>query len=207
MPDEEVHKEGTEPFLEINTPQGGSRTAGMVFILTIISVILIVGFLVFYKYHTDSQATDKEQALQNLQTELNSKKNKKIEDQAAQVNSTVQILSTASKSKYLFKAFIDELVKKITNDTKLNNLSIDSSGKVTMDGQSGSYRSVADLALALKSGSKLKNIQITGLTQSTENGAAVVSFSMIADISDWKSASTTETQAPSATTTPGGEGE
>jgi len=201
MPDEEVHKAGAEPFLEIDAPESGSRTARLIFILTIVLVILIVGFLVFYKYYTASQAADKKQALQNLQTEINSKKNKETQDRAAQVNSATQILSTASKSKYLFKAFVDELIKKITNDTKLNNLSIDSSGRVAMDGQSGSYRSVADLALALKSSNKLKNIQIMGLTQSNESGTVVVSFSMAAQISDWKSAPAAEAQ------TSGGEDE
>jgi len=197
MPDEESQKP-REPFLEMNTPGGKKSAGGTLFTLVALFVILATGFLVFEKYHTASQAADKAGALQNLIDQLGNSKNKTVEDRANGINSALQILSTASKSKYLFRGFIDELVAKMTSDTKLNNLSIDDLGKVTMDGESGSYRSVADLAVALGSAKKLKDVQITGLSESSENGKTVVTFSMTGQISDWK------TTATSAAATKGG---
>lgn len=176
-----------EPFLEINTSeQEGGGTSTLVFIVTIILLVLTTGFFVFYKTRTDSQSKDKQQALNSVLDQLHSTDNKAIETKAANLNSAVQIISTASKTKYSFKGFIDELTKKITNDTKLNSVSITDVGVVTFDGISGSFRSVADLALALESSSKLKNVEIIGLTRSSEEGATQVAFSMSAEIKDWK---------------------
>jgi len=188
MPDDRGFEAGdSEPLLEINTPNtgGGSKTS-MIFVLIIVFVLLISGFLVFYKYFTFSQAADKQRSFDSLLTEIGNKKNAEIEDKANQLNSAVKIISTASKSKYLFKSFIDEMTTKITNDTKLDNLAIDNFGHITIDGQSGSYRSVADLAVALGTSKKLENVQIAGLATASESGTSIVSFSITADIKDWK---------------------
>jgi len=187
MPDEGQKPAGSEPFLEVGTSESGGKNSA-IFVITIILAILFSGFLLFDKYYTNSQAADRSKTLANLLAEINSKKNQEIESKAENVTSSLSILSTAKGSKYLFRAFIDELTAKITNDSKLNNLSIDSEGRVTMDGQSGSYRSVADLALALESSKKLKNVSISGMSQAEENGEIVVTFSMSAEISDWKGA-------------------
>lgn len=202
MPDEGQKPESTEPFLEVGTPESGSGTASLVFILTIIFTVLVAGFLVFYKFYTDSQAKDRLQTLENLQTEIYSKKNQEVEVKAKEVNSSITIISAATRSKYLFKSFIDELTQKITNDTKLNNLTINDSGKVTMDGESASYRSVADLSVALQSSSKIKNVEITGLSQSAAEGETIVSFSITAEIADWNG---TTSESETSSETGGGE--
>ena len=54
MPDDRGFEAGdSEPLLEINTPNtgGGSKTS-MIFVLIIVFVLLVSGFLVFYKYFT-----------------------------------------------------------------------------------------------------------------------------------------------------------
>jgi hypothetical protein len=188
MPDEvngNIHVE--EPFLEINTNEkNGSYFSGSVMIITLILIIVITGFFVFYKFRTDSIAKDKEQYLLNILTELNVEENSAIEKKVANINSALEILTIASKSKYSFNDFIVELTKKITNDTKLNSLSISDSGVLTMDGVSSTYRNVADLAVSLESSEKLENVQISGLTGNLEEQDNQVSFSMTADIKDWK---------------------
>lgn len=198
---EEIRRsaQAEEPFLEINTSEDqGGGTSTLVFITTIILVVLTTGFFVFYKYRTDSQVKDKQQALNNVLDQLNSSENKTLETKVDNLNSAVKIITTASKTKYSFKGFIDELTKKITNDTKLNSVSITDAGVVAFDGSSATFRSVADLALALKSSSKLKNVEIAGLTRSPEAGVSQVSFSMTAQIKDWKveSVESTDTAAP-----------
>jgi len=199
MPEEMRHSaQAEEPFLEINTSEEeGGGTPTLVFVVTIILLVLVTGFFVFYKTRTDSQVKDKQQALNGVLDQLNSTSNKTIETKADNLNSAVQIISTASKTKYSFKGFVDELTKKITNDTKLNSVAVTDTGVVTFDGISGSFRSVADLALALKSSPKLTNVEIIGLTRSTNSGEAQVAFSMSAEIKDWKvdspSDSTTDT--------------
>jgi len=203
MPDDQEHRaQASEPFLEINTPDSdGGGKSSIIFILIIILVFLITGFLVFYSYQTASQAEDKLAAFENLQSEISSKKNSQIESKATQLNSAAKIITSASKSKYLFKIFMDELSKKITTDTDLENLNIDASGNVTFDGKSSSYRSVADLGVALKSWDKLSDIQISGLSMASEDGKNSVTFSITAKIKDWKSvdASTDDSQAVEST--------
>ncbi len=188
MPDED--QRANEPILEVGISEGGNKGASVLLVVSIIVTVLFTGFLVFWSYRLNSIAKDRAAALLSLQEELKSKQNTEIENKAASISSAVSILSTASKSKYLFRVFIDDLTKKITNDTKLNSLSIDDSGKVSIDGESASYRSVADLTVALQTSEKLKDISITGLSQSSSNdnekSQGKVIFSISAKILDWK---------------------
>lgn len=192
MPDEVRNAGHEEPFLEIDTPGERSGSYTLSYILVIIVSVVVCGFLVYYKFHTDSLAADKSSSLDSFISTLESKNNSETEKKVNDINSAVRILSTEKKSKYLFKIFIDELKTKITNDIKLNNLSIDNQGTVVMDGESKSYRSVADLALALESSSKLSNIEITGLSLSTDEGNNQVNFSISANLVDWGSSSSAE---------------
>jgi len=192
MPDEVRNAGHEEPFLEIDTPGERSGSYTLSYILVIIVSVVVCGFLVYYKFHTDSLAADKSSSLDSFISTLESKNNSETEKKVNDINSAIRILSTEKKSKYLFKIFIDELKKKITNDIKLNNLSIDSQGIVVMDGESKGYRSVADLALALESSSKLSDIEITGLSLSTDEGNNQVNFSISANLVDWGSSSPVE---------------
>lgn len=192
MPDEVRNAGHEEPFLEIDTPGERSGSYTLSYILVIIVSVVVCGFLVYYKFHTDSLAADKSSSLDSFISTLESKNNSETEKKVNDINSAIRILSTEKKSKYLFKIFIDELKKKITNDIKLNNLSIDSRGIVVMDGESKGYRSVADLALALGSSSKLDNIEITGLSLSTDGESSQVNFSISANLVDWGSSSSAE---------------
>ena len=192
MPDEVRNAGHEEPFLEFDTPGERSGSYTLSYILVIIVSVVVCGFLVYYKFHTDSLAADKSSSLDSFISTLESKNNSETEKKVNDINSAIRILSTEKKSKYLFKIFIDELKKKITNDIKLNNLSIDSQGIVVMDGESNGYRSVADLALALESSSKLDNIEITGLSLSTDGESSQVNFSISANLVDWGSSSSAE---------------
>lgn len=197
-----------EPFLEMDTnaDKGGSLSS-TVLIVTVILVFLFVGFCVFYKYSLRSRANDRQAALDNLVTEINSQKNQAVEKKADSIKSAVSILRTASRSKYSFKGFMDELKKKITNDTKINNLSIDSNGLVTIDGQSKNYRSVADLAVSLESSDKIDDVEVSGLAQSSDS-SGLISFTITAKINNWNQATTTAaTGTGSSQTTEGGTSE
>jgi hypothetical protein len=194
MPDEVRNTGPEEPFLEINTPREHSGFYALGYILVIIISVFVCGFLVYHKFHTDSLVTDKESALEGFILTLQSKNNSEVEKKVNDINSAVRILSAEKKSKYLFKIFIDEFKTKITNDTKLNNLSIDNQGTVSMDGESKSYRSVADLALALKSSSKLGDVQIAGLSLSTDGGVSQVNFSLSANLVDWGSSGSSDAE-------------
>jgi len=199
MPDEQ---QAQEPILEVGEPNKGGGAARTLLILTIIVTLFFVSFLIIWHYRLLSVANNKRAAFSALQEQLNDPANKKIEDKANSVSSSVLVLSGASKSKYLFRAFIDQLDTKITNDTKLNSLSIDNSGKVSLDGESASYRSVADLAVALQTSDKLKNVTISGLSQSGSGAGAsagTVTFSISATIKDWKIQTPETQESPSAT--------
>jgi len=208
MPDEVRNPGHEEPFLEIDTPGKSSGLYSVGYILVIILSILVCGFFVYYKFHTDSVAADKQSTLESLISTIQSKNNIEIEKKVNDIDSAARILSAEKKSKYLFKLFIDELKIKITNDVKLNNLAIDSQGTVTMDGESKSYRAVADLALALESSSKIDNVEIAGLSLSAdEDDGNQVTFSLTADLVDWDSAVTDEEVVENLDNENGGESE
>lgn len=198
MPDEVRNAGHKEPFLEIDTPGERSGSYTLSYILVIIVSVVVCGFLVYYKFHTDSLAADKSSSLDSFISTLESKNNSETEKKVNDINSAIRILSTEKKSKYLFKIFIDELKKKITNDIKLNNLSIDSQGIVVMDGESGSYRSVADLALALETSKELANVEIVALSLSSGEETNLVNFSISASLVNWKvSSSVADTESTS----------
>lgn len=198
MPDEVRNPTSEEPFLEIDTPGEHSGFYALSYILVIILSVVACGFLIYYKFHTDSQAADKLSTLDTFVATLQSKNNSETEKKVNDINSAVRILSTEKKSKYLFKIFIDELKTKITNDTKLNNLSIDNQGAVVMDGESGSYRSVADLALALETSKELANVEIVALSLSSGEESNLVNFSISASLVNWKvSSSVADTESTS----------
>lgn len=190
MPDEIKGSSPEEPFLDIDSPSSSSGSYTVGFILVIIVSVLICGFFVYYKFHTDSVAADKEATLESLVSTLNSKNNSEAEKRVNDVNAAIKILRTEKKSKYLFKNFIDELKAKTTNDVKLNNLSIDSEGMLSIDGESVTYKSVAELAISLKSSEKLDNVEIKSLSKSSSTeGENYINFSITANLTDWKSSS------------------
>ena len=186
MPEANEHRPAVEePFLQMDSTEGRGGLSSTILIVLIIASLLFVGFLVFYKYSLISQAAEKESTLNNLMSELNSPDNEATILKARSIDSAVNIIRTASKTKYSFKGFIDDLKKKITTDVKLNNLSIDETGLVTIDGQSSNYRSVADLAVAIDSSDKIEDVNITSLTMDPNATPVVAVFSITAKISDW----------------------
>lgn len=191
MPDQMLGN--SEPVLEVQSTDSKNVTATILLWAAMIFAIAATGFLVFYKYYTDSQIKDKQANLTSLTDQIKSSKNATIVAKASDVNSAVTVLSKAQNSKFLFKTFMDELITKITNDVQLKNLSIDQTGKIVMDGQAGSYRSVADLATALSSSNNLKNVQITSVSESSQDNKIVTSFSMTAEIQGWGKPNTTTT--------------
>ena len=174
MFDEENRLQTEEPMLKIQTPasDGGSKSSVTVIVAIILAILFFSVFL-FYRFQTAAQVSDKTATFAELSSQLSSKENKAIEDRALAINSAVAIVKMASKSKYQFYAFMNELSGKTTNDVKINNLTIDKNGAITLDGKSKSYRSAADLALALKSSKKISEVQITGLSESLENNVSL----------------------------------
>lgn len=187
MFDEQNRQNLDEPLLKIETPasEGGGKSMFFIIIAMVLAILFFVIFI-FYRYNTAAQVSDKTAALTELSDQLKSKENRAIENRVSSINSAVNVVKKASKSKYQFYAFMNELAGKTTNDVKINNLTIDKNGAVTIDGKSKSYRAAADLAMALKSSSKIKNVQITGLSETVENNSALVSFTLTAEIADWK---------------------
>ncbi|MFA5158207.1 MAG: PilN domain-containing protein [Patescibacteria group bacterium] len=201
MPDSVQHDAPSEePFLEMDTEKGGNLST-TILVLLIVLVALVVGFFVFYKYSLVSKAEDKQNTLNSLIDEIQSSSKQEVRDKAAGIESAISILKTASKTKYSFKGFTDELTKKITNDVQIINLSIDEQGNVSLDGVSSSYRAVADLAVALESSDKIENVDIGGLSKGSDGGNEKVSFSMTAKISDWSTGSKTAVQETTADAT------
>ena len=187
MPDEVKKTDHEESFLDIDTPDERSGSFVLSYVLVIIVSVIACGFLIYYKFHTDSLAADKSATLQSLITTLESKNNAETEKKVNNINSAIKILSAEKKTKFLFKIFIDELKTKITNDVKLNNLSIDNQGVAVLDGESNNYRSVADLATSLESSSGITDVEINSLSLSPDDSEARVIFSITADLKDWGS--------------------
>jgi len=110
-----------------------------------------------------------------------------IEKKANDFKLSVEQLKIAYTEKYDFSAFTAELYKKITNDVTLESLAITADGSVSMSGNTKSYRSVADLMVALKSWDNLQDIELlSSAINETEDGGVITVFSLSAKIDKTK---------------------
>jgi Tfp pilus assembly protein PilN len=99
---------------------------------------------------------------------------------------SVNQLKAAYAEKYSLSTFNTELYKKITNDVKITSLSVSADGTLSMSGTTASYRSVADLLVALKSWDTLESVDLLSTATNITSTKLETTFSLSAKIDKTK---------------------
>lgn len=119
-----------------------------------------------------------------------------VEKRAADFKSAVNQLSAAKSERYDTNTFLTEFYKRITNDVQIEAVSLADNQSLAFNGKTKSYRSVAELALALKSWPVLSDAAIgTVALETDENEQNYINFTFSAKINKEKALIETSKEA------------
>ncbi len=174
-------------------------------LLWICAVLALTGmiFLWFLNRSAAQKLTDKTNEKTTTIAEISSPTYAAVETKATAFQAAVNQLDTATKSRYMMSEFLPLLYGRVDKNVTVTNLAIDSTGKLSFDGKTDSYKSAA-LQLAALQGWKINDENVvTGaqlLSESEDvSKGTVVTFSISGTIDKTISLITT-----SASTTQGG---
>lgn len=180
----------------------------LTWMVAVFSIIATLFFWWINKNESDALA-DKTSEKDSLTQQITSPGSMDIEQKAQDFKSSVAQLKKAYADKYSYTQFLSDFNKKITNDAKLSNIAITSDGVLNINGTTKSYRSVADLMVALKSWDTLNSVELLSVANNTTEGGKVETiFAISAKIDKEKqktaAAVAAAAAAASTTTTEGG---
>lgn len=169
----------------------------------LVALLSILGTFYFWwlnKNIADSIG-ERQQKKDDIELQIQSPTFVKVEKDALDFKSSVEVLTKAYKDRFSMAKFLPELYTKITNDTQIQGLSVDSKGSVSITGTTKNYRTTADLYMALNSWSKLTGVEIGSVTLSSdeEGGNTKAVFSITATLNKAKTA---ETLSPTTNSAP-----
>lgn len=147
------------------------------------SILAVLFFWWMNRNLTDSlsqKTTEEQNIIQQITSQGDTEK--KANDFKLSVNQ----LKSAYAEKYSFTAFTTQFYTKITNDVILTNMAIAADGTLSISGTTTTYRSVADLMVAMKSWDSLTNIDLLSVATSVESGKVETTFSISAKIDKTK---------------------
>lgn len=202
MVDETKPNGATEPEI-VKFSEGSGFDYSMFFVW--VTVILAVGAtVVFWVANGNVKSAIKERGSEkdSITAEINGKSYSSVEDKATGFKAAVTALKQAKNERYSYTEFLPEFYKKITNDVKLNSFSISETGELSMDGTTSSYRSVAELVLALKSWPTLTDIKLGSVSYVSSGNAASAAFSLTAKIDKTLAKKVAEISATTDTASP-----
>lgn len=163
----------------------------------IVAVFSVVATLFFWWMNRNlstslvEKNTEKDTILQQISSQGD------VEKKANDFKSAVSQLKAAYSEKFSMSTFNADFNKKITNDVKLTNLAVTAEGNLSISGTTKSYRSVADLMVALKDWDTLSNVELLSAATDVSEGAATTSFSISAKIDKTKQKSAQNTVSSS----------
>lgn len=151
--------------------------------LVAVCAVLIVIFFWWLNRDTENSLLAKQKEKSSIIAEITSPGNIDIEKRAANFKSAVSALKEAEKEKFDMSKFMTDFYTKITNDVVVTSITVGGDGTVNLNGKTGSYRSVADLAMALKSWSALSAVDIGSVSlQEEKDGTVNVVFAVSAQV-------------------------
>jgi len=166
----------------------------------LVALFSILGTLFFWWVSRDSASMLEEKKTEktNIIGEILSPTYVDVEKKASSFKSSVNALSDAAKDRYPTSQFLKDLYTKITKDVVITSLSVGADGSVSISGKTDSYRSVADLVVALKSWDTLTNVDLGAVSyeapDKTKGGNPKAVFSITAKINKAKSKKTSYIQ-------------
>ena len=190
-----------------NLVQMGDRptfnfAVAIAWLIALLAILATMYFWWLSKNISDVMA-DKQTKLDAIDAQIKSPALVKAEKDANDFKTSVSILSKAKTDRFSVTTFLPDFYSKITKDVQISSLSLTSDGKISIAGTTKSYRTTADLTMALKSWTQLSDVQIQSVSMSAPEGGGnpKATFSISALVKKLSSsASATSATAPAATT-------
>jgi Tfp pilus assembly protein PilN len=132
--------------------------------------VLFMVYLLVAKSGLSSTIADLETQRTDIQSQLESPSYVDTEKQILAASSAVNTLTEIKDKEISKKTLLDEIYSHITNDVKITSIAVGSDGSLAVDGATGSYRSVADLIMALKSYERVSDLKLASVAVSDEEG-------------------------------------
>lgn len=148
--------------------------------LVALCAVAISAFLWWLNMDTKTTVQERQKQKDAIISEITSPANVEIEKKAANFKSAVNSLKKAQSEKVSINTFLKHLYTKVTNDVVLTNITVTKEGTVSLNGTTGSYRSVADLIMALKSWPQVTNVDLKSVSMQ-ENDKDTVDYVFAVD--------------------------
>lgn len=128
---------------------------------------------------------EKQSKLDSIEQQIKAPAMVKAEKESSDFKSSVGVLSKAKKDRFSITEFLPNFYTKITNDVKISSLALSADGSLSIAGTTKSYRTTADLVMALKSWSSLTNVELSSVSMSAggeKEGKLEATFSISAKV-------------------------
>lgn len=149
--------------------------------ITFAVVVLATVFLYLQSRATQNAVLDKEATKDEIVSQLSSPSYVAVEQKANGFKEAYNILAKISGTEMPKKELLNELYTYFTKDVFIRNLSLSADGSMVLDGETASYRAVADFMTALKSYKRISAVSLANVSLSSGEGVATnksVSFSV-----------------------------
>jgi len=173
----------------------GSKISTVLLWITFAVVLLATVFLYMQSRSVQNAVLDKEATRDEIVAQLATPSYVQIEEKANGFKEAYNILTQISGTQVPKKELLTELYKYFTKDVFIRNLSLSSDGSLVVDGDTGSYRAVADFMTALKSYERVSNIALGSVSVAGGEGVAAnksVSFTVNCKVDTAKKAPVVE---------------
>lgn len=132
--------------------------------LVALCAVAVTAFFWWLNTDIETSAMQKEKQKNDIIAEITSPANVEVEKKAANFKSAVNALKKAQEEKVSMDTFLRALYTKITNDVVINNIAVSSEGELSINGTTTSYRSTADLMVALKSWERVEKVDLKSVS-------------------------------------------
>jgi Tfp pilus assembly protein PilN len=152
--------------------------------LVALAAILATLFFWFMDQNSASQLQDKTKKKSDILSQINSPSYVDVETKANEFKASVNALSDAKKNSFSMSTFLKDLYTKVTSDVVLTSIAVSNDGTLSLSGSTDTYRSVADLMMALKSWDTLESVDMSSVSNKKDEktGKIVTSFAVSAKI-------------------------
>ncbi len=153
----------------------------LAWLVALFSILATVYFWWLNK-NIEDVIVEKQSKKDAIEQQIQSPSMVKVQKDATDFKASVNILSNANKDRFSMAQFLPELYKKITTDTQITSLTISSDGSLSLAGKTKKYRTIADLTMALRSWSMLKDVDILSASMSEDDTKLPAVFSITGKI-------------------------
>ncbi len=134
--------------------------------ITFVLALVFTALLLFKSRSVQNEAMAKQESKDEIVSQLNSPSYLEIEKKANSFNEAFSIISAISEKSISKKELLGQLYGYFTKDVQIRNLALTKDGTVTVDGNTSSYRAVADFMTAVKSFNRVSEMTLGSVSLS-----------------------------------------